>query len=80
MAQRFTDEMTAGLQCLVCLFDYREDPSREAVPVATYNGGQMAACRGECAETYSGRPDGFVGLYGEELLPLEERVAEFDSW
>jgi hypothetical protein len=76
MARRFTDEMTAGLQCLVYRLDYRQAPTREAVPVTHYDGGHMATCRGQCAETYSGHPGG--PYRDEELLPLGERIAWAD--
>lgn len=74
---RYTDEMIAGLQCVVCEVDYRRQPATSAVPVGTFNGGHLAACRGACARSLTGEPDGWETLHNEELLPLQERVDWF---
>lgn len=78
MGRRFTDEMVHTLECVHCQADLRTTPERTQVVIGHYNGGQLAACRGECARRACGHPG---GLPGEgEVLPLGERIADWQDW
>ena len=65
---RFTDEMVYGLACVRCGVDYRVEDRRHVV-VAHMSGGQMMACAGECADSYTGCPEGL-----DDELPLSHRL------
>ncbi|KIH96704.1 hypothetical protein LP52_23305 [Streptomonospora alba] len=76
MAQRFTDEMVFTLQCVSCQADLRTSIAAQVV-IGHYNGGQLAAFRGQCARQACGRTEVLQGA--EDVLPLEERIAEWEA-
>lgn len=72
---RFTDEMVHGLACVRCKVDYRVADRRHVV-VAHYGGSQMMACAGQCADSYTGYPE---GLDDELPVPVAERIAMWEA-
>ena len=46
--RRFSDEMLFTPECVSCEADLRTTDPRPQVVVGHYNGGQFAACWGEC--------------------------------
>lgn len=65
-----TEEMIAGLVCVVCRTDYRSAPNTEATVVAYHGDRQLLACAGVCARMTSGSTTGI----DESPPPLAERV------
>ncbi|WP_049575852.1 hypothetical protein [Streptomyces sp. SBT349] len=70
-----TEEMSAGLACVVCGADYRAATAVEAVVVSHRGDHQLLACRGVCARMTSGA----VGGLDEAPLPLAERERRFQA-
>lgn len=76
--RRFSDEMLFTLECVSCEADLRTTDPQDQVVIGHYNGGQLAACRGECARRACGHPG---GLPDEgPVLPLERRIAEWEDF
>ncbi|MET7764360.1 hypothetical protein ABZS71_20920 [Streptomyces sp. NPDC005393] len=70
-----TEEMIAGLVCIVCHTDYRRAPDTDAMVVSHHSDKQLLACEGVCARMAGGSvisPD-------ETPLPLVERVHRYET-
>ncbi|MGP3952147.1 hypothetical protein [Streptomyces sp. 7N604] len=69
-----TEEMMAGLVCVVCRTDYRQAPDTDAKVVSHHGNKQLLACEGVCARMASGSVTGL----GETPLPLAERLHNYE--
>lgn len=70
-----TEEMVAGLVCVVCRTDYRRAPDTDAMVVAHHSGKQLLACEGVCARMAGGSVNGSDGT----PLPLVERIHRYEA-
>jgi hypothetical protein len=70
-----TEEMIAGLVCIVCRTDYRQTPDKDP-KVVSYHGEQpLLACAGVCARMAGGSITGLPDA--PPPAPLEDRVRAF---
>lgn len=65
-----TEEVLAGLACLICRTDYRNAPDVQVVVVSHHDDKQFLACHGTCARMACGSVNGL----DETPLPLAQRV------
>lgn len=72
-----TEEMAYGLMCVTCRRDLRDGLADE-VPVGEHRGWVLVACRGACATTSHGDPDGWRDRPGG-LDPLAERITRWEQ-
>jgi hypothetical protein len=70
-----TEEMVAGLVCVVCRTDYRRAPDAGTLVVAHHSGRQLLACEGVCTRMAGGA----VNSTDELPLPLVERVHRYEA-
>ncbi|MGW8529566.1 hypothetical protein [Nocardiopsis sp. NPDC055824] len=75
--RRFSDEMLFTSECVSCEADLRTTDPQEQVVIGR-NGGQLAACRGECARRACGHPGGLPGR--GPVPPLERRIAKWEDF
>lgn len=72
---RLSDEMIFTLECVTCKADLRTTDPQTQVVIGHYNGGQLAACQGECARQACGHPNGLPDQ--GPVLALERRLEEW---
>jgi hypothetical protein len=70
-----TEEMIAGLVCIVCRADYRDTPNTDAMVVSHHTDKPLLACEGVCARMASGSVTGLE----ETALPLAERMHRYEA-
>lgn len=70
-----SEEMIAGLVCVVCRTDYRAAPDTDAAVVSHHSEKQLLACAGVCARMASGSVTGLA----ETPLPLAERMHRYEA-
>ncbi|MGP3984000.1 hypothetical protein [Streptomyces sp. KR80] len=68
-----TEEMIAGLVCIICRTDYRRSPGTDAKVVSHHSEEQLLACEGVCARMATGSVTGL----DETPLTLAERMHNY---